>query len=588
MKLFVNSWHFVFFILFGAGLIFSNSGTAQKTISDTSVERMMNQYRFREVSKLLTAKLKRNQDLDIDHRLYFSNRLSIAQFRLRNIDSALVMAKEALDLSSKSTDSVLVVDAWKAMAYSYNHTGHLDSALYFTERMMLYGERNHDDKLTRNALASMATILSQNKRFVDALLYNRKANQLTMKLNDSSNFASGKYNLGLTFLNLNQTDSCLFYLNQAAAIAEKQQINDHLIYIYGTMSDCYLQMKNYRERKKYLLKANGIAEKIGNKQFLAMGYSNLTHGALDEGNYQEVLSYGQKVLDLLRLQPFPVLKMKVDSMMCVAYKKTGKFREAFSCLESFVREKDILVSERQAEKLNELVVELQVREKNLTIANQQLEIIREQQKRQGLTLIIVIVLLLVIGQFIYIIKSRKFRNELFRKEKDLEHQTQEIRAWMEWKQSKDPESVESPDNNAKSNTAIDETKELNAQNILFSELRDVFDKQKLFLDPELNLKTVIRVLGTNQKYLYQAISENSDNNFRSFLNRYRVDEAKRVIEKKIQGNEDLNLSDLYSTVGFNSPVSFYRAFKSVTGLTPKDYAVEFRNETKKEQLTNSP
>ena len=104
----------------------------------------------------------------------------------------------------------------------------------------------------------------------------------------------------------------------------------------------------------------------------------------------------------------------------------------------------------------------------------------------------------------------------------------------------------------------------------------------------LNLKTVIRVLGTNQKYLYQAISENSDNNFRSFLNRYRVDEAKRVIEKKIQGNEDLNLSDLYSTVGFNSPVSFYRAFKSVTGLTPKDYAVEFRNETKKEQLTNSP
>ena len=159
---------------------------------------------------------------------------------------------------------------------------------------------------------------------------------------------------------------------------------------------------------------------------------------------------------------------------------------------------------------------------------------------------------------------------------------------MEWKQSKDPESVESPDNNAKSNTAIDETKELNAQNILFSELRDVFDKQKLFLDPELNLKTVIRVLGTNQKYLYQAISENSDNNFRSFLNRYRVDEAKRVIEKKIQGNEDLNLSDLYSTVGFNSPVSFYRAFKSVTGLTPKDYAVEFRNETKKEQLTNSP
>jgi AraC-like DNA-binding protein len=326
------------------------------------------------------------------------------------------------------------------------------------------------------------------------------------------------------------------------------------------------------------LKANGIAEKIGNNKFLAMGYSNLTQGALDERNYQEVLSYGQKVLDLLRLQPFPVLKIKVDSMMCVAYKETGNYPAAFSCLESFVREKEKLVSERQGQQLNQLVLELQVREKNLTIANQQLEITREQQKQQVLTLIIVIILLLVIGQFFYIVKSRKFRNELFRKEKDLEQQTKEIRAWMEWKQSKDLETIKLLNKNTESNPAMDETKGLHAQNILFSELRDVFDKQKLFLDPELNLKTVIKVLGTNQKYLYQAISENSDNNFRSFLNRYRVDEAKRVIEKKIQSNEDLNLSDLYASVGFNSPVSFYRAFKSVTGLTPKDYVVECRNE----------
>jgi YesN/AraC family two-component response regulator len=193
--------------------------------------------------------------------------------------------------------------------------------------------------------------------------------------------------------------------------------------------------------------------------------------------------------------------------------------------------------------------------------------------------------LLVIGQFFYIIKSRKFRNELFRKEKDLEHQTQEIRAWMEWKQSKVPEASELLNTNNEFNEVIDETKAIHSQNLLFRELRDVFDKQKLFLDPELNLKTVTKILGTNQKYLYQAISENSDNNFRSFLNRYRVDEAKQVIEKKIGQNEELNLSGLYASVGFNSPVSFYRAFKSVTGLTPKDYAVEYTNEIKKRSLS---
>jgi AraC-like DNA-binding protein len=125
-----------------------------------------------------------------------------------------------------------------------------------------------------------------------------------------------------------------------------------------------------------------------------------------------------------------------------------------------------------------------------------------------------------------------------------------------------------------------------SQAMLFAELREAFEAQKLYLDPELNLKTVIKVLGTNKKYLYQAINENSDN-FRSFLNRYRVDEAKRIIEHKIRRKEELNLSELYVPAGFNSAVPFYRAFKLLTGLTPKNYADEVRREVKQEASRKS-
>jgi AraC-like DNA-binding protein len=118
------------------------------------------------------------------------------------------------------------------------------------------------------------------------------------------------------------------------------------------------------------------------------------------------------------------------------------------------------------------------------------------------------------------------------------------------------------------------------QAILFRELRDVFDKQKLYLDPELHLKTVIRILGTNKKYLHQAISENSDANFRSFINRYRVDEAKRIMESGVEKNEQVNLAEMYASAGFNSSTSFYRAFKQVTGLAPRDYLREIKSEMK--------
>jgi YesN/AraC family two-component response regulator len=182
--------------------------------------------------------------------------------------------------------------------------------------------------------------------------------------------------------------------------------------------------------------------------------------------------------------------------------------------------------------------------------------------------------IIAVAMILYFIKLRLFRRQMFLKEKELDQFAADVRNWMEWKntQKLNMETAE-----AIKDVAVDETvNEVLMQAALFTELREVFDRQKLYLDPELNLKTLIRILGTNKKYLYQAISDNSHNNFRTFLNRYRVDEAKRVIEQKIMMKDDLNLSEIYAKAGFNSTVSFYRAFKLVTGLSPKEYASEVR------------
>ncbi len=466
----------------------------QKALSDTAVERLINQSKYRNAASLISAKLKNSPNLDIDHRLYYCNRLSIAQLRLRNIDSALAVALVSISLSKKSTDSTLIVDAWKAAAYAYNNAGSLDSALFFTRKMMLYGERNEDDKLSRNALTSMATILSQNKRFDEALRYYRAAYVLTLKLNDSLNFSSGKYNLGLTFLNLKNSDSCLFYLRQAAVLAEKNHQNDNLIYIYGTMADCYLLMKNDFERKKYLLLANEIAEKIGNKQFLAMGFSNLARGALKESNYTEAIGYATKALSLLREQPYPVLKMKLDSMMYVACRRSGNFAEAFRSLDMYINEKEKLATERQQQQLNEMVVNLQVKEKDLTIANQQLDITRKKKNMQVMILAMVIGVLLVSGQSIYILKTRRYRKALFKKEKELDREIIDIRFWMEWRNLKEGNAMNKSKHILDAEEDVQEKAIFSSQAPLYIELRDVFDKQKLYLDPELNIKTVIKIL----------------------------------------------------------------------------------------------
>jgi len=128
---------------------------------------------------------------------------------------------------------------------------------------------------------------------------------------------------------------------------------------------------------------------------------------------------------------------------------------------------------------------------------------------------------------------------------------------------------------------------LSPQSILYSDLRETIEKQKLYLNPELNLPMVIKLLGTNKKYLYEAISSNTDNNFRNFINRYRIDHAKRIIEENIRQKSNSNLSELYSIFGFNNSTSFYRTFKAITGLTPKEYSTEVENDVREEKLIGS-
>jgi AraC-like DNA-binding protein len=445
--------------------------------------------------------------------------------------------------------------------------------------MLGYAERKGDERQMRNALVSMATIMNQNRQFNQALKYNRSASALTRKIKDTLNYALAGYNLGLTFQNLQQNDSSVFYLKQAMEAAKHTRQIDLLIYIYGALADLYLNSGNEAEREKYLLLAKTEAEKIGNNQFLAMLTSNLMQGALEKKSYTEAIRYAEEARFHLSKQPYPVLQVRVDSMSWVAYNKLGDLSRAMEYLIAFQRGKEILVSGQQKEQLDKMMLTLDVKEKDLTIANQNLEIAHKKRRIEVLSFLVIIAVLMTVAMFIYFVNMRSFRRKLFLKEKELDQFAADVRNWMEWRDTQ-KQNIETEEA-FKDVAGYETVNEVQMQASLFTELREVFDKQKLYLDPELNLNTVIRIMGTNKKYLYQAISENSNNNFRAFLNRYRVDEAKRLIEQKILMKDELDLSEIYLTAGFNSLASFYRAFKLVTGLAPKEYASEALNEARK-------
>ncbi|MEZ4810668.1 MAG: helix-turn-helix domain-containing protein [Allomuricauda sp.] len=102
-------------------------------------------------------------------------------------------------------------------------------------------------------------------------------------------------------------------------------------------------------------------------------------------------------------------------------------------------------------------------------------------------------------------------------------------------------------------------------------LLDHMIKEKPFLNRELRLDDLANSLGIARHHASQIINEHFDANFFDFINLYRVEEAIKLLEEK---KDLVNLAEIGFLSGFNNTVSFNKAFKKSTGVTPSKFRKE--------------
>lgn len=573
----------VIFFIVGLLCVWQTKAEVKATFSDTTIIRLMNTFQFRDAANTLNGKLRKTNKNDFDMLLYYNNQLSMAYIRLMLVDSAMTYARKSMHLSVFSSDSTLISDGWKVTSYSYNRCGNLDSAIFYTKKMYAYAERHQDKRLMRNSMSSLGTIMNQNEKFEEGLKYHKSAFELTKEIKDSLSYSIMFFNLGLTYFSLNKPDSSLFYLQECLTRALNEKHFESALDAYVMISNIYLELNDLKKWKESTLNLYNLAEKVQNQKFIAHAYNNFLYGLIKSNDFREAVSYGEKAVKLLDLYPFQSLQIEVDSGLYVANKALGDYYNAMKYFESFYKRKYSLLNENQKRELSEVQVKFAVKEKDLMIAQQKLELSHKQKNIQSLVFILTLFIFIILASAAYVIRNHRFRKELYKKEKYLDKQLSDTKQWMEGVFLKDnfiPTVFKQLPFEGESSLVNQDI--LSPQSILYSELREIIEKQKLYLNPELNLQMVIKLLGTNKKYLYEAISSNTDNNFRNFINRYRIDHAKRLIEESIRDKTNSNLSELFNICGFNNTTSFFRTFKSITGLTPKEYSAEVENDVREE------
>ncbi|MBT8305910.1 MAG: helix-turn-helix domain-containing protein [Maribacter sp.] len=101
-----------------------------------------------------------------------------------------------------------------------------------------------------------------------------------------------------------------------------------------------------------------------------------------------------------------------------------------------------------------------------------------------------------------------------------------------------------------------------------NKLTNLMLTDQLYLNPELNSKDLATELGVSVKTLSQVINQGFDQNFYDFINTFRCEEVKAILQGP---DKKMTIIEAMFQAGFNSKSSFNKEFKKLTGQTPSEF-----------------
>lgn len=104
---------------------------------------------------------------------------------------------------------------------------------------------------------------------------------------------------------------------------------------------------------------------------------------------------------------------------------------------------------------------------------------------------------------------------------------------------------------------------VDVSNTLVRDVRQYIDEH---YKEDIALCDVASFLGYSEVYFCKIFKQNFGRNFIAYLNDYRIDRAKQLLE-----NPAINIKDISSEAGYRDANYFTRVFKRIVGMTPSEY-----------------
>jgi tetratricopeptide (TPR) repeat protein/AraC-like DNA-binding protein len=474
-------------------------------------------------------------------------------------DSALGHYQQALELHAEINNPEGKAIGLQSLGVTYKNLGHHEQALKRYLGAMDIFEQTGNNLGMAAIYSNLGSLYHEWEKLGLARAYYQKALAMYKQLGAKQEIANTLARVGTVWLQEGKLDTAEVYFTKALALQEELGNHAEIASILRNRCDIHVQQEEYTKALDNQVRATGILEKLASDRLLAEAYVQLANLYLDLGKQGMAKKSFVKAKGRANIIHSPRVHMQLYHGLSRLYQQTGHYQNALHYKWLHDQVKDSLFTAEKHQQIQELRVRYETEKKD-----QEIELLKTRQSLQsaelkmqrknilymtsGISALVFFLVLLGIQYY----KKNKAYHDLVGKNLELVKVQAEKRA--------------SP--KKKGNPLLPDKQ----SEKLKTRLVQLMEIEKLFTHPDLNILSMAKQLGTNQRYLTDIVNRGFHKSFPVFVNEYRVKEAQQIMSGPLA--RDYSLEGIAQQVGFNNRATFISAFKKYTGVTPSYYLKE--------------
>lgn len=406
-----------------------------------------------------------------------------------------------------------------------------EAGLEYAEKCYLLGRQNNDPYLIYCGAISMARNLCLNRKMEEAWRYTREADRL-----------SKRYDFK------NRSD------------------------IYNTYGEIALEAGDYMKAGLYYeqaIREHGFSQAA----YVVFTYVGYGRALIAQKKYKSALEKLQIGKEISEKNITSLFRREVYLLLSACYDRLGEPKEALEYYKKYTAESFRLYNEDKERTEKELMVRYETEKRNKELAQKNMLLQKEQNRVMALVGITFVILIVVLLFYINYRRKNRLYKQIVRESVDWlakERQFSKRIAEQEKQLQELIGKAGAVDGGRYSGSSLNK----DSQQELFGRLERLMQNDQVYKNSLFTREKMAELLGTNRTYLSQTINEQTGLTFTHYMNKYRIEEARRILADP---QDDTPIKAIAADLGFSSVTTFYTLFKAVVQMSPDQYRKHARS-----------